>query len=313
MNFRHWSGMLMVLTVALASSQSAYAKPRAPKIKLYPDPVLFSDQPNADEARKYLPVLEEGPGKGSAVYYKGRTYQAWVDANGALACQPLSMQGEPIGPVRSVIGQVMVGWHKPVRMGKDRFNRPKVIKNWYGRYPIEWPKNFKATDKPAGGKVELKVKLMDDAEFYRSYKFTGESIEVRNGFKDPNKEHPPNAYNVRWKEPGCMKFAPSVELEDRIEALKKYEMRVRGSGSKVYPFSGNDKVEGGFKSVHIKGPFGPDIQFYVDTPRPTIRIDKYPGQELHKGFQWRIGATTNGSYSGSKQTRFTLKWQRKKI
>lgn len=269
-------------------------------------PVLFSDQPDAGEARIYLPVLEDGPGEGCFIFYREKLFDLFVDKNGRTTFKLKDDSGEYVGQELSPVGDIAASWSKPVlykyRSDKSRY----IVHRGVRRSMVEISPPVTPTDTPSG-KIVIEAMLMDNVRYKRTYKFKGDTVEIMSGIRGRHKYYPSHsAYGLAVK--SCMDFAPHVEIPDRTEALKGYELVMHGEERKekqTFYFSENKKLMSRLKMIDLAGPWGPR-HWIMETENPSMNFHMYRGNCPYQGFNISIVGMNRESMKTSKQAKVTI-------
>ena len=121
--------------------------------------------------RFYLPVLEEGGGKGFNCFYQAPKFVARVDENGALQVQ-LLYNGAKVGQPMVMGGAIGGSYHQPLTTGKVA---------GVPRYMVSLRSALKPSEQPRS-KVIIEGELEEDVRFKRTYTFQPGKIIITTGF-----------------------------------------------------------------------------------------------------------------------------------
>jgi hypothetical protein len=305
------------LFAAVLVVQAVSAARKRGQQEITKEPVLFSDRPDAEESRVFLPVLEDGPGKGYTFYYKAKLFDVLIDRNGVTFLRLKNDKGEyfmtrdeaedKLTPRQQQLNTgLWTWWRKPTHYD----HRQKVHYRSVYRYMTNVTSKVTPSNKPSS-QITIKATLMDGVEFIRIYKFRPDGVEFATGFRCKNDLYPSHFhYGTSFKQ--CMSFKPSVEQEDRVAALKGYTVTMRGIGAKgrkerqTYQYSDNFPFFQRALEIDATGPWE-NRHVILSTKKPTMHPHLYTRTCPYQGYSVAIYGTSNNSLSLSKHGKFKLK------
>ncbi len=273
--------------------------------KVTQEPVLDSDKPDAAAKQVFLPVLEDGPGKGFYIYYDRPKFLLTIARDGITVLTLKNADGTLLGDTRLEFKtEIHTLWNKPYNYNAQG----KVDHKQIRRLPLVFKPEVKPATYRPDSKLLIKAKLMDNVEFHRFLSFNGDEFEVLSGFDCKNTDYKSflhSSVNI----PTTKTFEENVGLEDRKAALKGWVTKFVGprvGKKKDYAFWESEELPVWAKNIDIKGPWGPrtvSIQGKEDDLSPRI----YPGNPLHQGYTIYIWSFQNQSTNAGKYRGFKIK------
>lgn len=193
-----------------------------------------------------LPTFTKGKYKGKHAVYRGLTFEAVMDAAGALWVQPRDNDDKPVG--NAFLCYHVAPYCVPVG-GRQRARNIASFE--------DPPEPCKQPDR-----IHLKGKLVEDIPFEVVYEFKGNTITASGGCADVPELDSPTNFRLVSRFPRSHRIATDVEQDEREELLKDCILITREETAKGrrktfrYPYYEIMRFSGTMEKAQVKGLYG---------------------------------------------------------
>jgi len=243
-----------------------------------------------------LPTFTKGKYKGKHAVYRAPTFEAVMDAAGALWVQPRDNEGKPVG--KAFLCYHVQPYYVPVG----------------GRHYARKIASFEDPPEPCKqpDRIHLRGKLAEDIPFEVVYEFEGNTITASGGCADVPDLETPTRFRLLSRFPRSHKIPNNMEQDEREKLLKDCILITRETPAKGrpktfrYPYYDTMRFSGTMDKAQVKGLYGQRMIEFKPKSGNEGRLSGYVYSDFCPWEGYIIQYITQGSKINLRKNRATV-------